>query len=68
MRTHSARLSLMGVICTLLPLTSTPAGTPAADPAKRLEQLLTVHDVRHAIHALRAGPSECLHTEAERGR
>ena len=71
MSTRSARLSLMGLICTLLPLASIPADAPAADQASRLEYLLTVHDVRYAIlatHAPRASSSDCLHSEAERGR
>jgi hypothetical protein len=61
----------------LLPLTSIPADAPVADPATRLESLLTAHDVRNVIHAHdvrdaiqapRASSSDCLQTEAERGR
>lgn len=68
MSTRSARLSMMGLVCTLLPLTCIPADAPVADQASRLEYLLTAHDVRYAIHAPRASSSECLHSEAERGR
>ncbi len=68
MSTPSARLSVMGLIGTLLPLASIPADAPAADQASRLEYLLTVHDVRYAIHSPRVSSSDCLHSEAERGR
>ena len=50
MSTRSTRLSAVGfLLCILLPLVS---------PANHLEDLLTAHDVRYAIH---------LHSEAERG-
>lgn len=68
MSTRSLRLSGMALLCSLLPLTSIPADAPAADSATRLESLLTAHDVRYVIHAPRAGSSDCLKTEAERGR
>jgi len=59
----------MGLLCLLLPLTSIQADAPAAaDVATRLESLLTAHDVRNAIYAPRASSSNCLQTEAERGR
>jgi hypothetical protein len=51
MSARSARLSAVGfLICILLPLTV---------PASHLDDLLTAHDVRNAIHQ---------HTGAERGR
>ena len=69
MSTRPIRLLGMGLLCSLLPLTSIEADAPvAADPATRLESLLTAHDVRYAIHAPRARSSDCLKTEAERGR
>ena len=71
MSTRSIRLlgmGLMGLICSLLPLTAIQADAPAANPATRLESLLTAHDVRNAIHAPRASSSDCLKTDAERGR
>ena len=69
MSARSTRLSGVGfLLCILLPLTSIPAEAPLAAPASRLEDLLTAHDVRYAIHARRASSSDCLHTEAERGR
>jgi hypothetical protein len=77
MSKRSARLSVLGLGCMLLPLTSIPADAPAADPATRLESLLMAHDVRNvirahdvreAIQAPRASSSDCLQTEAERGR
>jgi hypothetical protein len=68
----------MGLLCSLLPLTSIQADAPAAaDVATRLESLLMAHDVRtvirahdvrEAIHAPRVSSSDCLQTEAERGR
>jgi hypothetical protein len=59
----------MGLLCSLLPLTSIQADAPAAaNAATRLQSLLTAHDVRYAIHAPRASSSDCLKTEAERGR
>ena len=51
----------------LLPLTSFSADAPAP-PLTRLEFLLAAHDVRYAIQAPRARSTECVHTEAERGR
>lgn len=51
-----------------LPLTSVTADAPEPAATSRLESLLTAHDVRYAIQAQRASSSECLHTEAERGR
>jgi hypothetical protein len=81
MSTRPVRLIGMGLLCSLLPLTSIQADAPvAADLATRLESLLMAHDVRnvirahdvreamHAMHAKRANSSDCLQTEAERGR
>ena len=69
MSTRPIRLLWMGLLCSLLPLTSIQADAPAAaDAVTRLETLLTAHDVRYAIHAPRTGSSDCLQTEAERGR
>jgi hypothetical protein len=69
MSTRPVRLLGMGLLCSLLPLTSIQADAPAAaDAATRLESLLTAHDVRYAIHAPRVSSSDCLQTEAERGR
>jgi len=51
----------------LLPLISFSADAPATTPS-RLESLLTAHDVRYAIQAPRASSTDCVHTEAERGR
>jgi hypothetical protein len=51
----------------LLPLTVIAADAPATPPT-RLESLLTAHDVRYALQAPRASSSDCLHSEAERGR
>jgi hypothetical protein len=60
-------LAALGIVCSL-PLTAIRADAPATAPAGRLESLLAAHDVRYAIQAPRAKSSECLHTEAERGR
>lgn len=60
-------LAALGIVCSL-PLTAIRADAPATAPAVRLESLLAAHDVRYAIQAPRASSSECLHTEAERGR
>jgi hypothetical protein len=69
MITLPVRLLGMGLLCSLLPLSSIQADAPAAaDVATRLESLLTAHDVRYAIHAPRASSSDCLKTEAERVR
>ena len=68
MSTRSVRLLGMALLCLLLPLTCIPADAPVADPATRLESLLTAHDVRNAIHARRVSSDDCLKTEAERGR
>jgi hypothetical protein len=77
MSTRPVRLLGMALLCSLLPLTCIPADAPAADPATRLESLLMAHDVRNvirahdvreAIQAPRASSSDCLQTEAERGR
>ena len=78
MSTHPVRLIGMGLLCSLLPPTSIKADAPAtADVATRLESLLAAHDVRNVIHAHdvrdairapRASSSDCLKTEAERGR
>lgn len=68
MSTRSVRLLGMALLCSLLPLTCIPADAPVADPATRLESLLTAHDVRNAIHAPRVSSDDCLKTEAERGR
>jgi hypothetical protein len=51
----------------LLSLTSIAADAPATTPT-RLESLLAAHDVRYALQAPRAHSSDCLHSEAERGR
>jgi hypothetical protein len=51
----------------LLSLTSIAADAPATPPT-RLESLLAAHDVRYALQAPRASSSDCLHSEAERGR
>jgi hypothetical protein len=51
----------------LLPLISISADAPATPPT-RLESLLAAHDVRYAIQARRAGSTDCVPTEAERGR
>ncbi|HEV8333729.1 MAG TPA: hypothetical protein VGQ22_20050 [Steroidobacteraceae bacterium] len=68
MSTRSARLSAVGILlCMLLPLTLIAADAPATPPT-RLESLLTAHDVRYALQAPRASSSDCLHSEAERGR
>jgi hypothetical protein len=67
----------MGLLCSLLPLTIQADAPAAVDVATRLESLLMAHDVRNvirahdvreAIHAPRASSSDCLQTEAERGR
>jgi hypothetical protein len=58
----------LALFCALLPLTAIRADTPATPAASRLECLLTAHDVRYAIQGPRARSSDCLHTEAERGR
>ena len=68
MSKRSARLSVLGLVCMLLPLTCIRADAPVAPPTSRLESLLTAHDVRYAIQAPRASSSDCLQTEAERGR
>jgi hypothetical protein len=69
MSTLPVRLLGMGLLCSLLPATFIQADAPAAaDVATRLESLLTAHDVRYAIYAPRASSSDCLKTEAERGR
>ena len=67
MSVRSSVLAALGLVCSLPP-TSIPADAPVADAATRLESLLIAHDVRYAIHALRPSSSDCLHTEAERGR
>jgi hypothetical protein len=54
---------IVGLIA--LPPLSTTAGPQQSVPqARRLERLLTMHDVRHAIHAPR-DESACLHDMAE---
>ena len=69
MSTRSVRLvGMVGLVCTLSPLTVIQADAPEAAPTSRLESLLAAHDVRYAIHAPRASSSDCLETEAERGR
>jgi hypothetical protein len=74
MSTRSSFLSALevaalGLVCSL-PLTAIRADAPAPAPAptSRLESLLTAHDVRYAIQVPRASSSDCLHSEAERGR
>ncbi len=68
MSTRSIRLIGVGLLCSLLPLTSMPADAPVAPATARLESLLTAHDVRYALQSRRLSSSDCLHTEAERGR
>jgi hypothetical protein len=60
-------LAALGLVCSL-PLTAIRADAPATAPGSRLESLLTAHDVRYAIQSPRASSSDCLYTEAERGR
>jgi hypothetical protein len=60
-------LAALGLVCSLL-LIEARADAPAPVPQSRLESLLTAHDVRYAIQSPRARSSDCLHTEAERGR
>jgi hypothetical protein len=60
-------LAALGLVCSLL-LIEARADAPAPAPQSRLESLLTAHDVRYAIQSPRARSSDCLHTEAERGR
>jgi hypothetical protein len=60
-------LAALGLVCSLL-LIDARADSPPPAPPFRLESLLTAHDVRYAIQAPRARSSDCLHTEAERGR
>ena len=60
-------LAALGLVCSLLLIDARADGTPAT-PASPLESLLNAHDVRQAIHSPRAKSSDCLHTEAERGR
>jgi len=72
MRTRSSfltalELAALGLVCSL-PLTTLRADAPATAPTSRLESLLTAHDVRYAIQTPRASSSDCVHTEAERGR
>ena len=61
-------LAALGLVCSLLLIDARADAPPAPVPASRLESLLTAHDVRYAIQSPRATPSDCLHTEAERGR
>jgi hypothetical protein len=69
MSKRSVRLLMMvGIACSLLPMTLLRADAPAPAPAHRLESLLTAHDVRYALQAPRPSSRDCLHTEAERGR
>jgi len=60
-------LAALGLVCSLLLLDARADSPPPATPS-RLESLLTAHDVRYAIQSPRARASDCLHTEAERGR
>jgi hypothetical protein len=60
-------LATLGLVCSLLLLDARADSPPPATPS-RLESLLTAHDVRYAIQSPRARSSDCLHTEAERGR
>jgi hypothetical protein len=60
-------LAALGLICSLLLIDARADAPRPTTPASRLESLLTAHDVRQAIHSPRARPSDCLHTEAERG-
>ena len=60
-------LATLGLVCSLL-LIDARAESPPPAPQSRLESLLTAHDVRYAIQSPRARSSDCLHTEAERGR
>ena len=69
MSTRSVRLLVvLALLCSLLPLTAIRADAPSTAPPSRLETLLIAHDVRYAIQLPRAKASDCLHTEAERGR
>ena len=61
-------LAALGLVCSLLLIDARADAPAATTPASRLESLLTAHDVRQAIYSPRAKSSECLHTEAERGR
>ena len=69
MSTRSIRLVVvLALLCSLLPQTALRADVPSTAPQRRLETLLIAHDVRYAIQLPRANASDCLHTEAERGR
>ena len=61
-------LAALGLVCSLLLIDARADSPPATTATSRLESLLTAHDVRQAIYSRRARPSDCLHTEAERGR
>jgi hypothetical protein len=72
MSTRSSFLSALevaalGLVCSL-PLNATRADAPPPARTSRLESLLAAHDVRYAIEMPRASSSDCLHSEAERGR
>ena len=60
-------LAALGLVCSLL-LIDARADSPSPATSSRLESLLTAHDVRYAMQSPRARSSDCLHTEAERGR
>ena len=60
-------LAALGLVCSLL-LIDARADSPPPASQGRLESLLTAHDVRYAMQSPRARSSDCLHTEAERGR
>jgi len=61
-------LAALGLVCSLLLIDARADAPRATAPNSRLESLLTAHDVRYAIQSPRARTSDCLHTEAERGR
>jgi hypothetical protein len=61
------QVAAVGLVCSLPP-TALRADALATASTSRLESLLTAHDVRYAIQSPRTSSSDCLHTDAERGR
>ena len=61
-------LAALGLVCSLLLIDARADAPPTNAPTSRLESLLNAHDVRQAIYSARKSASDCLHTEAERGR